>query len=402
MPSSTDHISYIICVGDGMADRPVDELDGKTPLEYVDTPALDAVVHTGISGLVRTVPSGMAPGSDVANMSLLGYDPARYYTGRAPIEAAGMGIALKPDDVALRCNLVSIRDGIMHDYAAGHIGDDDAHAIVSELRAQLDSASVSFHPGTSYRHLVVLHGLDGELTCTPPHDISGRPVASFLPGGDAAPMLQTLMDTAHDILSRSPVNAARVKQGKTPVTDIWLWGNGHGMSLPTLHERYALGGSVITAVNLIKGLGTLSGLKAPYIEGATGYLDTDYGAKVTAAKQTLEKDNFVFIHCEAPDETSHEGSLEKKCTAIRDFDRHVVAKMLTYTQQHPPCRLCVLPDHATPLITRTHDTAPVPFGICGHGVLADSTTCYAERTVMHSRSYTGPSLFEAFITGNFS
>ncbi len=395
-------MKYIICVGDGMADRPVDSLGGKTPLEYVDTPGLDEVVRRGLSGKVRTVPRGMAPGSDVANMSLLGYDPARYYTGRAPIEAAGMGIELGEGDIALRCNLVHIEDSIMRDYSAGHIGDDDAREVLELLAAHLDSDRVTFHFGTSYRHLIVLHGCNDDLKCTPPHDISGRAVDSYLPSGKGSDILHELSRNAHELLRNAAINKKRRDRGETPVSDIWLWGNGRALQLPSLSQRYGLNGSAITAVNLVKGLGVLSGLAAPYIEGATGYLHTNYAGKLSEAEKVLQDHNFVYLHVEAPDETSHEGSVEKKCSAIKEFDTNVVSPVLDMVSSSDELRMCVLPDHATPLETMTHDSVSVPFGICGPGITVDGSIRYSENDVSITSEYTGETLFDSFIRGNFT
>ncbi|HEX7509655.1 MAG TPA: 2,3-bisphosphoglycerate-independent phosphoglycerate mutase, partial [Chitinivibrionales bacterium] len=254
-------MKYALCVGDGMADFPLDELDGRTPLEYASTPNMDRVAALGKVGLVQTVPCGLPPGSDVANMSLMGYDAAAYYQGRAPLEAASMGVALNADDVAFRCNLVTLSKGIMDDYSAGHIETDDAGALIRELQAALGNTRIRFYPGVSYRHLLVVSGLDaGGLLCTPPHDISGKPYEEYMPHGSGCDEINTVMNRAREILAHAETNRLRLAAGKKAATDIWLWGQGHALTLPTLRERYGLTGSVISAVDLVQGLGVLAGL----------------------------------------------------------------------------------------------------------------------------------------------
>jgi 2,3-bisphosphoglycerate-independent phosphoglycerate mutase len=396
-------VKYIILVGDGMADMPIPQLDNQTPLQYARTPNMDAVAAAGRLGLVKTIPDGFQPGSDVANMSLMGYDPLSYFSGRAPIEAAGMGIKLGAHDTAFRCNLVNIADGTMRDYSSGAIETADAHALIAELQAGLDSDAVRLHPGVSYRNLLLFADFPaGTLNCTPPHDITGRKIAEYLPRGIGSPLLSELSATAREILARSPVNARRISQGKVPVTDIWLWGQGRGVAFPTLQERFGLSGSVITAVDLVRGLGTLAGLSVRHVEGATGYLDTNYRGKVAAACAALEREDFVFLHVEAPDETSHEGALDKKVQAIEDFDRNVVAEMRKAAAGFKEYRLLVLPDHATCISTKTHHAMPVPFAVCGSGVPAGDAQSYCEASAQHATPlFTGVTLFEAFIRGTF-
>jgi 2,3-bisphosphoglycerate-independent phosphoglycerate mutase len=395
-------MKYAILVGDGMADFALPELGGKTPLEYAKTPNMDAVATSGKVGLVKTIPDGLAPGSDVANMSLMGYDPAAYYSGRAPIEAASMGIALAPTDVAFRCNLVTLKDGIMDDYSAGHIETSDAHEIIAELKKHLDTPLLTFFPGVSYRHLVVAANFpDGKLTTTPPHDLSGKPYGNFLPNGQSQDIVLKLMEQAKPILAQCATNKKRIAQVKKPVTDIWLWGQGKAVALPTLKKRFGLSGSVVSAVDLVRGIGVLAGLNVRIVKGATGYLGTNYAGKVEAAKQALLSEDFVFVHIEAPDETSHEGSLEKKLQAIEEFDRNIVGPVFALQKDLPDLRILVLPDHATPVPLKTHDRFPIPFAVCGKGIVPDNETAYSEKAAIGKNVFTGVTLFQEFIKGNF-
>ncbi|MBD3392355.1 MAG: cofactor-independent phosphoglycerate mutase [Chitinivibrionales bacterium] len=395
-------MKYAILVGDGMADAPIDAIGGLTPLEHASTPHMDSIAARGRVGLVKTVPDGMAPGSDVANMSLLGYNPAQYYSGRAPIEAASMGIRLAETDTAFRCNLVHIEAGRMVDYSAGHIETKDAHRLIKDLQ-QLNTDARRFYPGVSYRHLLVLRDFpQGGLALSPPHDISGKPVAGYVPTGPGDTILADLSAEAHEILAGAGTNRARAAAGKTTATDIWLWGHGKAVSLPTLGERFGLRGSVISAVDLVRGLGKLAGLTVRIVEGATGYLGTNYAGKVAAARAALDAEDFVYLHVEAPDETSHEGSLEKKLQAIEEFDRHVVGEMLKLQDTHNDMRVLVLPDHGTWLSLKTHHRAPVPFAVAGAGIRPDGGRVYCERAAADKPLYEGVSLFETFVNGTFS
>ncbi|MCP4689075.1 MAG: cofactor-independent phosphoglycerate mutase, partial [Desulfobacterales bacterium] len=355
-------------------------------------------------GLVKTVPDGLDPGSDVANMSLLGFDPAKYYTGRAPIEAASLGVALAPDETAFRCNFVHLADGRMADYASGHIETDVASRILRELAGGLDSDRVKFHPGTSYRHLLVIKNMpEGELVCTPPHDISDETYAPHLPKGAGREILAELSEKAREILRNSPVNQELAAAGKTTVTDIWPWGQGGAATFPSLMDRYGLRGSVISAVDLVKGLGVLSGMTVREVEGATGYLGTNYAGKVEAAVEAMKSEDFVYLHIEAPDETSHEGSLGKKLQAIEEFDENVVGEILKLRHEYDDLRIMVLPDHPTLLSTKTHDSSPVPFAVRGSAIPRDDATTYSEKSARGSarNHFNGVSLFDAFIKGGF-
>jgi 2,3-bisphosphoglycerate-independent phosphoglycerate mutase len=394
---------YAFLVGDGMSDRPLPELGGKTPLDHANTPNMDAIARTGSTGLVQTIPEGLPPGSDVGNLALLGYAPARYFSGRAPIEAVAMGVHLEPKDIAFRCNLVTLEDGCMSDYAGGHFTDDEAAELIAWLQKTFDRPGRSFHRGVDYRHLCVLSGLDAAgIETTPPHDISGKPSREYLPRGKAADPVIALMAQAHDVLAACPVNQRRASEGKPRATDIWLWGQGKALSLPTLHEQFGLSGSVISAVNLVNGLGVLAGLERISVPGATGYLGTNYAGKVEAARTALEKGDFVFLHVEAPDETSHEGSIEKKIQAIEEFDQNVVGPMRALQQQWPELRIMVSPDHATPISLKTHSSDPVPFCVCGPGIAASGAEAYCERIAASGKTYSGETMFRELIRGTFA
>lgn len=379
-------MKYIVLLGDGMSDEPLPDRGNKTPLQLARTAAMDRLARCGQLGLAATIPPGMAPGSDVANLSVLGYDPARYYTGRAPIEAASIGVPLGPRDIALRCNLVTLAgEGTecrMEDYSAGHIPTPEAAELIEWLRPHLECDDISLHAGVSYRHLLVWKNGREDFTTTPPHDISGRPVAGHLPEGPAADRVRALMERSRELLSTCPVNERRRAQGASPVSSIWLWGQGTALSLPAFREVYGLRGSVISAVDLVKGLGICAGLRSIDVPGATGYLDTNYDGKVSAALDALSEDDFLYLHVEAPDEASHKGSLEEKIQAIEEFDARIVAPVLAGLQEHGTLfRVMVLPDHPTPLATRTHSCGAVPFVICSSADLTagrESSRDYCE------------------------
>lgn len=354
---------FIILVGDGMGDYPIEQLGDRTPLEAARTPNLDGLVRIGKLGLVQTVPAGMKPGSDVANMSLLGYDPLVYHTGRAPLEAASMGVRLDPQDIAFRCNLVFLKsDGngnvLMEDYSAGQITTKEAHEIVLSLQASV-AEPLKLYPGVSFRQLLVWKNGRADVETVPPHDILGQPVAKY--GVLAsAPLLRDFYDRAARFLPDHPVNRLREKAGKCPANAVWLWGQGKAPSMPSL-EKFGFSGAMISAVDLLKGIGGYAGLEPVKVEGATGYLDTNYEGKVAAAKSALERGNFVFLHLEAPDEASHSGSMENKLKAIENFDRFIVGPVIEEMKKYPRVHLMVATDHYTPLSLRTHSMDPVPF-----------------------------------------
>ena len=357
----------MVLLGDGMADYPVAELGGKTPLQAARTPHLDRLCQQGKLGLVRTVPPGLPPGSDVANLSIFGYDPALHFTGRAPLEAAAMGVKLGPDDVAFRCNLLTIsRRGekeFMDDFSAGHISSQEARQIIAGIEKALGSHEFNFYPGVSYRHLLVWRngGRSLSLTTTPPHDITGKPIAEYLPRGEGQEGICGMMEEARQLLQNHPVNEARQKAGKKPANAIWLWGQGKAPSLLPITKRFSLEGSVISAVDLMKGIGFYAGLEIVNVPGATGYLDTNYAGKAEYALREISKKGFVYVHVEAPDEASHNGNLKDKIQAIEDFDGKIVGPIWHGLQAYENFRLLVLPDHPTPLVLKTHSSEPVPF-----------------------------------------
>ncbi len=360
----------IVLLGDGMADEPLEELDGKTVLQHASTPNMDQIAINGECGLVHTVAKGFHPGSDVANLSVFGYDPASCYTGRSPLEAASMGVELAPDDVAFRLNLVTLTANYgklyMQDFSAEHISTDEANEIVATLQAELGGGEFNFYPGVSYRHLMVWQGGRDKLTFTPPHDITGQPIDEFMPQGDGAEILIDLMNSSQMLLNNHPVNDLREKQRKLPANSIWLWGHGRKPQMPTMQEKFGItGGAVISAVDLIKGIGIYAGLDVIEVPGATGYIDTNYRGKADAALAALSRQDFVYLHVEAPDEAGHSGSVEDKLSAIESFDREVVGPVLEGIKKFDNWRVLVLPDHPTPVALRTHTDKPVPFAILG-------------------------------------
>jgi 2,3-bisphosphoglycerate-independent phosphoglycerate mutase len=351
-----------------MSDYPLAEKGGKTPLELSHTPFMDSIAQRGTLGIVKTIPDGIPPGSDVANLSVLGYNPALYYTGRAPLEAASIGVELSSDDTAFRCNLVTLGGSgdhlFMDDYSAGHISTVEAHAVINALKHQLDELDSTFYTGVSYRHLLVWKGGEHRMETTPPHDITGREIAPYLPRGPGSEKLIDLMHRARPILQGLPFNTQKIASGMKPANAIWLWGQGKSLHIPTFKEKYNLSGAVISAVDLVKGLGMCAGLHPITVPGATGYLDTNYEGKAHAALNALETVDFVYLHVEAPDEASHKGSLEDKIQAIEHFDRRVVKLILEGLQQKfSDYRVLVLPDHPTPLSIKTHAADPVPFAL---------------------------------------
>src|SRR5213593_1500472 len=360
-------MKYIVLQGDGMADEPIGELGGKTPLEYARTPNLDHMASRGILGLTRTIPRGLPPGSDVGTMSVLGYDPARYHTGRSPIEAASMGVELGPDDVAFRMNLVTLETvesggEIMRDFAGGHPSREEGAAIVADLARALGRDGLELHPGLSYRHLLVWRKGESRMRTTPPHDLSDKPVARAFPEGPGAEVLRELIERSRPLLAEHPLCEARRARGERAPTAIWLWGQGKRPQLPTLRERFGIDGAVIAAVDLVNGLGTLAGLRRIQVPGATGFLDTNFLGKAQYGLQALDEGDFLFLHVEAPDEGGHMGDPAKKVEAIENFDQKVVGPLLEGMRQRgDEWRMLVLPDHPTPCALKTHTDDPVPF-----------------------------------------
>jgi 2,3-bisphosphoglycerate-independent phosphoglycerate mutase len=349
-------MKHVILIGDGMSDYPVRELKGKTPLEAAQTPNMDFIAQNGICGWTKNVPKGMPPASDVANMSIFGYDPKRYYTGRGPLEAASLGVKLAKDEIAFRCNLVTVKNRKMQDFTAGHISTAKARKIMKTLDKKLGCREVKFYPGLSYRHLLVIKSclVKETVKTTPPHDITGKAIHDYLPKGKGAETLLQLMNESEVILHEM----------KTRATMIWPWSPGKTPSMPLFRKKFGLRGAVITAVHLLKGLGKTLGLEVIDVPGATGYLDTNYVGKAKYALKALRRNNIVFVHVESPDEAGHEGNIRHKIRAIEDFDKDVVGTVLKGLRpQASGLRILVLPDHPTPIKVMTHTAEAVPFAI---------------------------------------
>ncbi len=356
---------YVIIVPDGAADQPLEELGGKTPLEAADIPNMDRISAEGRLGLVRTVPEGFEPGSDVAQMSLLGYDPHRYYSGRAPVEAAARGLRLGMDDWVFRCNLVTIADGLMADHSAGHISTKEACTLVKELQAHITDERVSLSTGVSYRHLLVFRGVDFEVRTYPPHDHIGTAVEKILPRGKGADLLIQLINQSQQLFAGHEVNRVRQDLGENPVSSIWLWGQGKQARLDSFRKLYGLQGVAITAVDLVRGLAKLVGFDLIEVPGATGFVDTNYEGKGQAAIQALERYDLVFVHVEAPDEAGHQGDAQAKKKALEQVDRFIVGPVWAALQRYETWRILVLPDHPTPVQGGAHTAEPVPFAMAG-------------------------------------
>ena len=367
-------MKYIILVGDGMGDRPMEDLGGKTVLEAAKIPNMDFIAEKGKVGLTNMIPTRMLPASDVANLSILGYNPKKYYTGRGPLEAANMGIDLKDDEVAFRCNLVTISDDKMADYSAGHISNEEAKSIIEELGSKLGTEDIKFYPGVSYRHLVVFKCKDKEeqenfvkTKCAPPHDIAGKAIHGFLPARTPqAEVLKRLMNESINVLSDHEVNRVRIDLKENPANMIWLWGQGVKPFMPKFSKLYHVEGSIISAVDLIKGIGRIIGLDVIDVPGATGYYDTNYLGKAEYAIDSLKNKDFVFVHVEAPDEAGHNGDLREKIKAVEKFDKFVVGTILDHFKSgSEEFRILVLSDHATPIALKTHSRDHVCFAMYG-------------------------------------
>ena len=361
-------MKYIVLLGDGMADYPSKMLGGKTPLQCAFTPFMDQIAAEGTLGRVDTIPAGFTPGSDVATLSVLGYDPRETYTGRGPLEAASMGISLGQNDIAYRCNLVTIgekdsENAFMDDFTAGHISTEESREIILDLNKALGSSPYQFFPGVGYRHLFVWRDAPSSPETTAPHDITGKTIASYLPRGDSAQEINSIMQRAGEILINHPVNAQRQKAGKKQANSIWLWGQGKKPQMVPLTQKYSLQGGMISAVDLLKGIGIIAGLKVFPVEGATGYIDTNYKGKAKMALDILNFMDFVFVHLEAPDEMGHEGNAVGKIQAIELFDEKIVGPILNKMPSFGDYRIIVLSDHPTPLDIKTHVSDPSPFAV---------------------------------------
>jgi len=385
-----DPMKYMLRIVDGMGDVAIPALNNQTPLEVAATPTMDRLARQAEMLLVRTVPEGYPPGSDVANLSLMGYEPEHYYTGRAPLEAASLGVELAPEETAFRCNLVHVDrpgDGrlIMVDYSSGHITTEESRQLIAALQADCGNDRLALYPGVSYRHLLVYRGdLPVGFTTVPPHDHSDQDVAEFFEKYQQVEAFGPLLSRASAVLGDHPVNRERERQGKRTANYIWLWGEGKRPALEALEQRFGIRGGLISAVDLLKGLGVLGGLEVIDVPGATGYLDTNYEGKAQAALKVLAKNDFVLVHVEAPDEAGHQGLVREKVQAVADFDRRIVTPIIEEMERRgEPFRLVVTMDHYTPIHRRTHEDWPVPmFLYDSRGVAAPSGRTYTEANVL--------------------
>ena len=397
-------MKYAIVIPDGAADEPDPSLGGKTALQAARTPHMDRLAREGRLGLSRNVPDRFLPASDVATLSLLGYDPVAYYTGRAPLEAAAMGVRLGPDDWAIRCNLLTIHGGLLTDFTAGHITSPEGHELIAAIQAVMGTDRWEFHPGVSYRNLLVYRGRQGEApfgvdtVSTPPHDHADEPAVDHLPRGTGAEVLRSLMERATAVVADHPVNRRRIEAGKRPANAVWLWGQGRAPSLPSFEGLHGIRAAMISAVDLVRGVAVLAGWDRVDVPTATGYLDTDYAAKGRAAVEALGRYDLVCVHVEAPDEASHEGRGDAKVEAIERIDAEIVGPIREALERQGDWRMLVSPDHSTLLRTRAHDRAPVPWAMAGTG-LSGSGRTYDEAS---ARDGGGPSLDEGWrLMGQF-
>ncbi|MDZ7620244.1 MAG: cofactor-independent phosphoglycerate mutase [Patescibacteria group bacterium] len=385
-------MKYAIIIPDGCADEPLESLQGRTPLEAANVPAMDAVAARGVVGRSRNVPDDLPAGSDVANLSLLGYNPREYYTGRAPLEAAAQGIELGPRDWAVRCNLVTIEKQVMRSFTAGHIGSEEAAALLRSLQERVGHGRYEFHPGVSYRNILVVRGesqpvpFSVDTRTTPPHDLTDRSVLDDYPRGPGSDMLNQLMSDSLDVFAQHEVNVQRQAAGKLPATNVWLWGLGQIPQLAPFADVYGRRGAMITAVDLLRGLGKLFGWRQIDVPGATGYTDTDYRAKGEYAIRALgdPEIDLVCVHVEATDEASHEGDVTAKVLALEEISRHIVGPVHEALQAQGDYRILVSPDHPTFIRTKTHEHGYVPFAACGTGIVADASQTYDDPTAAAS------------------
>ncbi len=392
-------MKYVIIIPDGAADEPIEQFGGKTVFETADISNIDKLSRTRRLGIVQTVPEKMSPGSDVAMMSLLGYNPKMYYTGRAPIEAVAMDIKLEPTDWVFRCNLVTIADEKMADHSAGHISSAEGARIIEDLNKAFGSDTIKFYPGVSYRHICVIKGMEFDVYTEPPHDIIGQPVDKNLPRGKNSELLRDLMAKSRQLLEDHEISRIREDLRENPVSSIWLWGQGKKASMDSFEKKFGLKGVAITAVDLVRGLAKLIGFDLINVEGATGFADTNYNGKAQAAIEALEKYDIVFIHVEGPDEAGHAGNPELKKKAVQRIDKYIVGPVYNALQKYDGWRMLVMPDHPTPCKVLSHTGSPVPFTIAGTGIspLLDSPFSEANAAQSGLKIEKGYELMEYFI-----
>lgn len=383
-------MKYAVIIPDGCADEPQDSLGGRTPLQAAAVPNMDAIAAAGVVGRANNVPLSLPPGSDVATLSLLGYDPLTYFTGRAPLEAAAQGIQLGPNDSAIRCNLVTIENQTMKSFTAGHISSEEAKALLATAQEHLAGSQLEFVPGVSYRNLLIYRGGNSpppftiDTRATPPHDLTDKSVMDDYPRGPGSDLLNHLMSESMALFADHPVNKARIAAGKLPATNIWLWGQGRAPALKSFAELYGKRGAMITAVDLLRGVAALLGWKRIEVPGATGYLDTDYAAKGRYAVAALPDTDVICVHVEATDEASHEGHADAKIKALEEIDRHIVGPLHEALKKQGDYRILVSPDHPTPLRTKTHSHGFVPFTIAGKDITPGAAKTYDETTASQS------------------
>lgn len=384
-------MKHIIILGDGMADWKVPSLGDKTLLQYARTPNMDKIARMGRCGLLQTVPEGFHPGSEVANSAILGYDQHKVYEGRGPLEAASIGVELADDDLALRCNLICVEDGKIKNHSCGRLDTEEADVLVRFLQERLGSERIHFYTGVQYRHLLVIKGGDKRLRCTPPHDVPGTPFRECLitpevpEAQETADLLNELILKSQTLLSGHPLNVRRRKEGRDPANSIWPWGGGYRPAMTPLTVTYPQigSGAVITAVDLIRGIGTYAGLRVIDVEGATGLYDTNYEGKAQAAVEALRTSDFVYLHVEASDEAGHEGDVELKLQTIEDLDSRIIGPVMDAVKDWAePVAIAVLPDHPTPCAHRTHTADPIPFAIYYPGIEADSVQTFDEEAAI--------------------
>ena len=377
-------MKYVVLVPDGMSGLPLEELNDRTCMEAANSPNMDTIARKGIVGITKNVPKGMTPASDVANLSILGYDPKKYYCGRGPLEAANLGVELAETDVAFRFNTITIHGDKMFDYSAGHISTKETNVLVKLLNKELGSEKFSFHTGTSYRNLLMVHCDSVEeadrlskIMCYPPHDILDKSIFKHMP---KAPELVKLMKKSKDILRDTDINKVRIDLRQNPANMIWVWGQGKKPDMPKFEDAFGITGGIISAVDLLKGMGKVLGLEVAEVPGATGYYDTNYEGKADAALDILKRKDLVFVHVEAPDEAGHNGDMREKIAAIENFDSKITGKILKEISGKSDHRVLILPDHPTPVKKRTHTGDPVPFAMAGKGIEPDDVVVFTERS----------------------